>query len=64
MPEMTSHGRALVAYCEAQKNSDLRAGGSNPARCFFFLLFLFFFFLFRILSLSLSLSLFPFFFLD
>ena len=49
MPEMTSHGRALVAkWCEAQKNSDLRDGGSNPARCFFFLLlFLFFFFCFE-----------------
>ena len=66
MPEMTSHGRALVAeWCEAQKNSDLRAGGSNPARWFFFSFFFFsFFFLFRILSLSLSLSFFSFFFLD
>ena len=31
---------------EAQKNSDLRAGGSNPARCFFFSSFLFSFFFF------------------
>ena len=32
---------------EAQENSDLRAGGSNPARCFFFPPFSFLFFCFE-----------------
>ena len=57
-------GGLMASGAEKLRSSGLRAGGSNPARCFFFFLLFLFFFFFRTLSLSLSLSFFPFFFLD